>query len=128
MSRIIAQVTVANALHPEHTIRFDAMVDTGAALLVLPKAWKDRLGQFVATRIRKFEVADQREVDGEVCGPLMIQIEGFEPIFSEAVFLEMQPVNGVYEPLVGYIALEQSLAAVDMVGHRLVPVKHMDLK
>jgi|GEM_PF-3977164 len=50
--------------------------------------WKDRLGQFVATRIRKFEVADQREVDGEVCGPLMIQIEGFDSIFSEVVFLD----------------------------------------
>jgi len=34
----------------------------------------------------------------------------------------------LYEPLAGYIALEQSMAAVDMVGHRLVPVKHMDLK
>jgi len=128
MGRIIAQVTVANALQPENTIRFDAMVNTGVALLVLRKCWKNRLGQFVATRTRKFEVADQREVHGEVCGPLMIQIEGFDSIFSEVVFLEMQPVNGVYEPLVGYIALEQSMAAVAMVGHRLVPVKHMNLK
>ena len=27
-----------------------------------------------------------------------------------------------------YIILEQSQAAVDMLGHRLVPTKHMDLK
>jgi hypothetical protein len=40
----------------------------------------------------------------------------------------MQPQDGGYEPLVGYIVLEQSRAAVDMVGHRLVPVKHFDLK
>ena len=29
---------------------------------------------------------------------------------------------------VGYFVLEQSQAGVDMLGHRLVPIKHMDLK
>lgn len=29
---------------------------------------------------------------------------------------------------IGYIVLEQSQAAVDMLGHRLVPIKHIDLK
>ncbi len=33
-----------------------------------------------------------------------------------------------YEPLIGYIVLEQSRAAVDMIGHRLLHVKKMDLK
>jgi hypothetical protein len=28
----------------------------------------------------------------------------------------MAPRDGVYEPLIGYITLEQSQAAVDMVG------------
>ena len=32
------------------------------------------------------------------------------------------------EPLLGYILLEQSRAAVDLVGHRLLPVKTFDLK
>ena len=36
--------------------------------------------------------------------------------------------DGEYEPLVGYIALEQSGAAVDMLGQRLVHVKRVDLK
>jgi hypothetical protein len=36
--------------------------------------------------------------------------------------------GGEYEPLVGYIALEQAGAAVDMLGHRLVHVKRVDLK
>jgi hypothetical protein len=40
----------------------------------------------------------------------------------------MEPADGDYEPLIGYIVLEQSLAGVDMIGHRLVPIKHMDLK
>lgn len=43
-------------------------------------------------------------------------------------FVEMNPADGEYEPLIGYIVLEQSQAAVDMLGHRLVPIKHTDLK
>jgi hypothetical protein len=44
------------------------------------------------------------------------------------MFVEMQPEDGIYEPLLGYLILEQSQAAVDMVGHRLMHVKHTDLK
>ena len=40
----------------------------------------------------------------------------------------MEPSDGIYEPFVGYIVLEQSQAAVDMLGHRLVHVKKVDLK
>jgi hypothetical protein len=74
------------------------------------------------------ETATQAVVEGNICGPVQIQIEGFEPIFSEVVFVDMQPDDGIYEPLLGYIVLEQSQAAVDMVRHRLIRVKHLDLK
>jgi hypothetical protein len=48
---------------------------------------------------------------------------------AEVLFLDMQPdEDGEYEPLVGYIALEQAGAAVDMLGHRLLHVKRVDLK
>ena len=40
----------------------------------------------------------------------------------------MKPHDGIYDPLIGCIVLEQSQAGVDMVGHRLVPIKHLDLK
>ena len=61
-------------------------------------------------------------------GPVKIQIEGFPPIFGEVMFVDMAPEEGIYEPLLGYIILEQSQAAVDMLGHRLIHVKRMDLK
>jgi hypothetical protein len=44
------------------------------------------------------------------------------------LFIDLNPEDGIYEPLLGYIVLEQSQAGVDMLGHRLVPIKHMDLK
>ena len=40
----------------------------------------------------------------------------------------MKPDNGEFEPLVGYLVLEQSQIAVDMLGHRLIPVRYLDLK
>ena len=128
MGRIVASVKVDNIADPAMSMRFDALVDTGAAFLVLPSAWKSRLGELDVIQTLDLETATQELVQGEICGPVRIQIEGFRPIYNEVLFLDMNPEDGIYEPLIGYIVLEQSQAAVDMLGHRLVPVKHMDLK
>lgn len=128
MGRIVAQVIVTNALDVTREIRCDVLVDTGASGLFLPSAWRERLGIFAGSREIELETADQRIVRGEACGPVRIQIEGFDPVFNEVIFLDMRPEDGRFEPLLGYIILEQSRAAVDMVGHRLIPVKYMDLK
>jgi len=128
MGRIIASVRIDNASDVSKGLRCDALVDTGASLMVLPSAWKDRLGALDAGTEIEVETTTQERVSAEVCGPVRIQIEGFRPIFNEVAFVEMKPANGDYEPLIGYIILEQSQAAVDMLGDRLVPIKHMDLK
>lgn len=128
MGRIITPVRITNALDPSYEIQCDVLVDTGAAPLVLPQAWKDRLGKLGSSQTKEFELADQKTILGEVAGPVQIQIEGFRSIYNEVVFLDMEPVEGRYEPLLGYLILEQSNVAVDMVGHRLVPVKYIDLK
>ena len=106
----------------------DALVDTRASHMVLPTEWKERLGPLDSTRTIELETATQQRIKGEVCGPVRIQIEGFRPIFNEVAFVKMKPTDGEYQPLIGYIILEQSQAAVDMLGHRLVPIKHLDLK
>jgi hypothetical protein len=128
MGRIAASVKIENLASPERKIRCDALVDTGASHMVPPTAWKDRLGDLQEIRQVQFETATQATITGAVCGPVRIQIEGFEPIFTEVVFIDMEPENGEYEPLIGYIVLEQSQAAVDTLGHRLIHVKRLDLK
>jgi predicted aspartyl protease len=128
VGRIVASVAIENASDLSKGVRCDALVDTGASLMVLPIAWKDRLGKLGAVTKIEVETATQETVTAEVCGPVRIQIEGFRPIFNEVAFVDMKPADGEYEPLIGYIVLEQSLAAVDMLGYRLVPIKHMDLK
>lgn len=128
MGRLVASVTVENLLDTANSLRCDALVDTGASHMVLPAAWKNRLGDLQTVHIIELETATQATVQGEVCGPVRIQIEGFRSIFTEVLFVEMQPENGIYEPLLGYIPLEQSQAAVDVLGQRLMQVKRMDLK
>jgi len=128
VGRIVAPVLIANALDPAREIRCEILVDTGTAGLVLPTAWRSRLGPPPTVRTVEMETADKRVVTGDVCGPVRIQIEGFDTIFNEVTFLDMQPRNGEYEPFLGYIILEQSRAAVDPIGQRLVRVKYYDLK
>jgi len=128
MGRIIANVSIKNLFEQETVVNCDALVDTGAAHMVFPKAWKSRLGKLNLIREIDCETANQQLVKGEICGPVEIKIEGFDPIYSEILFLNMEPEDGIYEPLIGYIVLEQAQAAVDMIGHRLLHVKKADLK
>ena len=128
MGRIVANVRIASLFEPEKIIECDALADTGAAYMVLPKAWQSRLGKLNRIREINCETATQQLVRAPVCGPVEICVEGFEPVYGEVLFLDMQPADGIYEPLLGYIVLEQCQAAVDMLGLRLVHVKKTDLK
>jgi predicted aspartyl protease len=122
MGRIIASVTIENLGDPEAKIRYDALVDTGASSMTLPSAWRKRLGDLEEITQVELETATQETVQGTVCGPVRIQIEGFRPIYNEVLFVDRHPETGEYEPLIGHVILEQSQAAVDMLGHRLIPV------
>ena len=129
MGRIVAQVELTNPIDTEISITFSAFVDTGAGALVLPSSWKSRLGKFANEEKVEFLLANNETVLGVACGPVGIRIEGFRKIFNEAMFMDMEPGDdGDYQPLLGYVILEQAKVAVDMVGHRLVPVKYIDCK
>src|SRR5436309_15658220 len=86
MGRIIASVTVGNFSEPEREIRFDALIDTGAYCLTLPRAWRDRLGALAVSRAVELVTADRGVLSGEICGPVGIRIEGFEMTAGEVVF------------------------------------------
>ena len=128
MRRIVTSVVVSSYVEPEKSFRCDALVDTGASHLVLPRAWKERLGKLPQSGNVEIETADQKLAPAEICGPVEIQVEGFRKISGEVLFPDMEPKDGQYEPLVGYLVLEACPAAVDMLGHRLVPVKHFEVK
>lgn len=124
MGRIIAQTKVTNIFDESKSIECGMLVDTGASALFLPRSWKDRLGEFHRSDPVKLQLANQDVVEGEACWPVEIEIEGFRPVSNEVVFVDMMPGGAAGEqptPLLGYVILEQAQAAVDMLGHRLVP-------
>lgn len=129
MGRIVCQAKIENAINGHEGFKFSALVDTGTSHLTLPLAWKDRLGEFRSFRHVELETANQSKISGEMAGPVQIQIEGFPAIYGEVLFVDMEShEDGSYEPLMGYLVLEASQAGVDILGHRLVFIKYLDLK
>ena len=96
--------------------------------MVLRSVWKDRLGELELVETVEVEIATQARVPAEIRGPVQIQVEGFRPIYTEVLFVEMESADGTYEPLIGYLVLEQAQIAVDMVRHRLLRARSIDLK
>ena len=129
MGRIIVQARITNLFEEDKSIRCGMLVDTGAGALILPTAWKERLGKFKRSEAVELQLANQEVLRGEACWPVEIRIDGFRPVSNEVVFVDMGSEDeGEYKPLLGYVILEQAQAAVDMLGHRLVPVKYIDMK
>ena len=129
MGRIVVQTKITNLFDEEKFIRCGTLVDTGAGALILPSAWKERLGEFKRSEPVELLLANQEVLRGEACWPVEVRIEGFRPVSNEVVFVDMESgEDDDYEPLLGYVILEQAQAAVDMLGHRLVPVRYIDMK
>ena len=130
MGRITVQTRITNLSDDGRSIQCGLLVDTGAGALILPASWKERLGNFQRSEAVELQLADGSVVRGEACWPVEIGIEGFRPVSNEVIFVETDTGgDGVNEePLLGYVILEQAQAAVDMLGHRLVPVRHIDMK
>ena len=87
MGRIATFVTIENSSDADKRIECDALVDTGASHMILPTAWRNRLGEMKELGKVDMETADQSLLEGVVCGPVQIKIEGFRPVFSEVVFV-----------------------------------------
>jgi len=129
MGRILVPFRVASWSESSKEIRGVGMVDTGAYGMILPAVWRAALGTPPAIAVVDVELADQRVVKAEVCGPVEIQIDGFRRVLGEVIFVDMVPnARGEYEPLIGYTILEACNVVVDMTQHRLVARKYYDLK
>ena len=129
MGRIVVQTKVTNLFDEDKFIRCGMLVDTGAGALILPSAWKERLGELKRSEPVELPLANQEVLRGEACWPVEVRIEGFRPVSNEVVFVDMESgEDDDYEPLLGYVILEQAQAAVDMLGHRLVQVRYIDMK
>ena len=79
MGRIVAQTKVTNPLDGGKSLQCGMLVDTGAGALLLPAAWKEKLGGFLRSAAVELLLANGEVVRGEACAPVEIEIEGFAP-------------------------------------------------
>ena len=129
MGRIITQIKIANFSDSSKAIEIDALVDTGASYLTLPSAWKKRLGDLKKIEDVEVEMGAGEIRKAEIYAAVSIKVANFREVVSEVLFIDMEKnEDGEYEPLVGYLVLEAIPVAVDMLGHRLVKVRALDLK
>ena len=128
MGRIVIEATIDTNDSSDAAIVCEALVDTGAAYLTLPNAWRSRLGDLATLDTVDVETASQAVVTGDICGPILLRFGSFRQVLVEVLFIDMAPADGRYEALLGYIPLEQAQAVVDLGGHRLAKVDRVDLK
>ncbi len=91
----------------------EAMVDTGSTFTVLPATLLERIGVPIQRRL-SFEISDGSELELDV-GETLIRLAG-QTITTTVVFAEEGTPS-----LLGAVALETALLAVDPVGQTLVP-------
>lgn len=129
MGRIITQVKISNFTDATKSIEIDALVDTGASYLTLPSAWKERLGDLEKIEDVEVETATGEIRKGEIYAAVRTKVANFREVVNEVLFVDMETQeDDEYEPLLGYLVLEAIPVAVDMLGHRLVKVRALDLK
>ena len=80
MARIAIEATIDTNESPDATIVCEALVDTGAAYLTLPNAWRFRLGDLATLDTVHVETADQSVVTGQICGPVRLRLGDFRPV------------------------------------------------
>ena len=102
-----------------HSVTVDALVDTGATYTCLPGGLLRDLG-IVPTRRVESELADGSVVEDDA-GVVKLRLQGID-IVTYAVFAKEREPS-----LLGAIALETALLAVDPAGKRLIPTRNLKL-
>lgn len=125
MGAIVSQVRLTNNFDQGQHIEFSALVDTGSTYLVMPLAWKSRLGQLEHIRSGLANLADGRTIETDIWGPLRIEIDNFPPTYTEVVFMDMGDDADRYEALLGHLPLQQANLGLDMLNHKLFSLKYI---
>ena len=114
MGKVIEKVRLTNAFEPARSVDVDALVDTGATMVVLPQDVVDELG------LRKVRETTARYGNGEtearsVYGVATVEIRGRVGNFD--VLAERKGTR----PLIGQSVLEQLDFLVDAKNGSVVP-------
>ena len=125
MGSIVSQIRLTNQFGGGEHIEFSALVDTGSTYLVLPMAWKSRLGEIEHIRTGLANLADGRTIETDIWGPLKVEIDNFPATYTEVVFMDMGNKEESYEALLGHLPLQQANLGLDMLNHKLFSLKYI---
>ena len=114
MGKVVERVRITNIFHPEKSVEVDALIDTGATMVVLPQDIVDKLG---LRKVREVKVryANNKVEIKPVYRAVIIEIFGREGTFD---------VIGEEEgsqPLIGQVVLEVLDLIVDPKTRKLIP-------
>lgn len=114
MGKIIEKVRLMSLFNPEKSVEIDAVIDTGATMMVLPQNIVDELN-LKKLRETTVKYANNQRQKKTIYGGLLIEIKGrignFDTIAEE---------EGT-EPLVGQIVLEELDLVIEPGARKLIP-------
>ncbi len=114
MGKITEKIKVKNLFEPEKTVELEAVIDTGATMLVLPENIVKELG---LKKMREVVVryANNKTEIKSVYGVVTVEICGRAGEFDVLA----EPPDS--QPLLGQIILEQLDLIVDPVARKVIP-------
>ncbi|MCD6386694.1 retroviral-like aspartic protease family protein [Candidatus Sumerlaeota bacterium] len=114
MGKVIERIKVTNVFEPSKTIEVEAVIDTGATMVVLPQNIVDVLG---LRKIRdvKVKYANNKTEMKSVYGIITLELKGRTGSFD--VLAESEGS----QPLIGQVVLEVLDLVVDPRTKRLIP-------
>jgi len=114
MGKVVERVKITNLLDPSKSLEIEAVIDTGATMLVLPQGIVDKLG-LKKMREVKVRYANNKTETKAVYGVVTVEIQGRAGEFN--VLAESEGS----QPLIGQIILEQLDLIVDPRTKKVIP-------
>lgn len=114
MGKVVEKVRFVNSFDPEKSIEVEAVIDTGATMIVLPKNLVERLGLKKVEDV-KVKYADGSVKEKEVYGVVRVELMGRVGNFD--VLAEDEGA----QPLIGQIVLERLDLIIEPSTKRLIP-------
>jgi clan AA aspartic protease len=114
MGKVIEKVKLTNLFEPTKSVEIEAVVDTGATMLVLPQPVVEELG-LKKIGDRRVRYANNQIHVKPVYRGVILELKGRDDIFSVLAEVEGS------DPLVGQIVLEALDFVVDMSAKTVIP-------
>ncbi len=114
MGKVIEKLKVANLLDPAKSVTVEAIVDTGATMLVLPQDVVNSLGLEKVEEVR-VKYANNHVETKEIYGVVRLELKGRIGNFD--VLAE----NEGSQPLIGQMVLERLDLVIEPSTRRVIP-------